>query len=78
MNLASRQPLVDLKRYLNVIRPLLSCIWVWESNTFPPNDLWIILNELELNETFKGDIERVLTLKKKGIDEVSSKPIRSL
>ncbi|WP_175991371.1 DNA polymerase beta superfamily protein [Bacillus sp. Marseille-Q1617] len=78
MNLASRQPLVDLKRYLNVIRPLLSCIWVWESYTFPPNDLWIMLNELELNETFKDNIERVLTLKKKGIVEVSTKTIRSL
>ncbi|MEH7414856.1 nucleotidyltransferase domain-containing protein, partial [Neobacillus drentensis] len=34
------------KRYLNVIRPILACMWIEKHNRFPPNELQQLLEEM--------------------------------
>ncbi|MEL3974234.1 nucleotidyltransferase domain-containing protein [Rossellomorea oryzaecorticis] len=78
MRFVSQQPFTDVKKWLNVIRPVLSCLWIEKFQSSPPNNLSAMLSELELKEAFKEDIEKVLQLKKKGVSEVALNTIPSL
>jgi uncharacterized protein len=78
MKFVSHKPLEDVKKWLNVIRPVLSCLWIEKFQSSPPNNLSTMLSELELKGAFIGGIERVLHLKKKGVSEVVFNTIPSL
>jgi uncharacterized protein len=78
MKFVSQQPLDDVKKWLNVIRPVLSCLWIEKFQSSPPNNLPAMLSELGLKGAFKENIERVLHLKKKGVSEIALNTIPSL
>jgi uncharacterized protein len=78
MEFVSSQSLLAVKKYLNVIRPILSCLWIEKFQSFPPNKICIMWSKLDLNEAFKGDIGKILLLKKEGKNEVALKRFPSL
>lgn len=62
--------LTDVKYHLNVIRPFLSCLWLEQFHSFPPNHICLVMKHLDLENQIKKDIEKVLNMKKQGINEM--------
>jgi uncharacterized protein len=56
----------NLKRYLNVIRPILAAKWIEKNKTFPPIKYSHFLEDLSLDENFKKYINQLLQLKMVG------------
>lgn len=57
-----------LKKYLNVLRPLLACKWLEEKGTLPPVEFECFITELSLEERILAEIKELLIKKKAGIE----------
>ena len=47
---------INSKRYLNVIRPILACMWIERHNRFPPNEVQPLIEALIM----EGEVKREL------------------
>jgi uncharacterized protein len=60
---------MNVKLYLNVIRPLLSAKWLGKYNAFPPNEYYSLLEGLCLEEKFEYQIKQLMNLKMLGVTQ---------
>ncbi|PLS02835.1 nucleotidyltransferase domain-containing protein [Neobacillus cucumis] len=44
------------KQLLNIIRPILACMWIEKQNSFPPNELPFLIKELIREEELKQEL----------------------
>ncbi|MDF2698460.1 MAG: nucleotidyltransferase [Haloplasmataceae bacterium] len=57
---------VNLKRYFNVLRPLLSCMWTEKYISIPPLNFEILVNELVENLEVKNEMNTLIQTKRTG------------
>ncbi len=68
-----QRDLVKTKKYFYVLRPILACDWIKESNTFPPIEFRDLLDSQIKDEKLKAEIEELLKRKMAG-DELKQQP----
>jgi predicted nucleotidyltransferase len=54
---------INSKCYLNVIRPILACIWIEKQNRFPPNEIKQLINQLIKDEEIKQGLMALIERK---------------
>ena len=54
---------VNSKRCLNVIRPILACKWIEKHNSFPPNELSLLIDQVINEEVVKFEIQSLIDRK---------------
>ncbi|WP_064093193.1 nucleotidyltransferase domain-containing protein [Rossellomorea aquimaris] len=64
MNLQKKEDFVEVKKYMNILRPWLACNWIVKFKTFPPNNIYLLLNQVMMNAETRLEIERILKLRK--------------
>lgn len=68
-----QKDLVKTKKYFYVLRPVLACDWIKETNTFPPIEFRKLLDSQVKDEKLKNEIEELLKRKIAG-DELKEQP----
>ncbi len=66
------EPYTQVKDYIYIIRPFLSSLWLLKLRTFPPNKIAAIMQELNLGESLRREIEHILHLKIQGKEQMDS------
>ncbi|MCM3728746.1 nucleotidyltransferase domain-containing protein [Neobacillus cucumis] len=61
---------LNSKRYLNVIRPILACMWIEWHNRFPPNELHLLIKELISEGEVKRELLKLIERKIRQDDHV--------
>lgn len=64
---------VKTKKYFYVLRPVLACDWIKETNTFPPIEFHDLVDSQVKDETIKTEIAGLLKRKMAG-DELKEEP----
>lgn len=57
---------VKTKKYFYVLRPILACEWIRDTNTTAPMEFEKLLNTQVKDESVRWEIEKLLTIKKAG------------
>ncbi|MCI4139676.1 nucleotidyltransferase domain-containing protein, partial [Bacillus vallismortis] len=57
---------VKIKKYINVLRPILACKWIEKHGTIPPMDFTVMMNELVTDSELKAEMETLLERKRSG------------
>jgi hypothetical protein len=65
--------MVRVKKYFYVLRPILACDWIKQTNTMAPMEFEKLLNTQVTDPAVKKDIETLLDRKKAG-DELKVEP----
>ncbi len=54
---------VKIKKYLYVIRPMLSLMWLEDKNSMPPIEFKKLFESIQLDRSIKKEIEKILEIK---------------
>ena len=68
-----QKDIVWVKKYFYVLRPILACSWIEETNTIPPVEFQTLLNTQVSDEKVKSEIQKLLLRKIDG-DELKEEP----
>ena len=68
-----QKDIVWIKKYFYVLRPVLACDWIDRTNTKPPIEFEILLNEQIPESELKTEIQKLLKRKRAG-DELDKEP----
>lgn len=60
---------VNVKRYLNVLRPLLAAKWIEKYMAFPPIEYQFLIEGLSLDDGFEKQIKQLLNFKMFGVKQ---------
>lgn len=69
---------VELKKYLYIIRALLSCMWIEESVSMPPVEFNKLFDASKPDEYFKETVKDILLKKQQGGELGKSKPYKTI
>jgi predicted nucleotidyltransferase len=65
--------LVKIKKYFYVLRPVLACEWIEDTNTFPPMEFQKLVDRQVKNGELRGPIDKLLVRKIAG-EELNEEP----
>ena len=68
-----QRDIVKTKKYFYVLRPILACDWIKNTNTFPPIEFQELVDSQVKDESIKREIEELLKRKIVG-DELKKEP----
>ncbi|MCB9316516.1 MAG: nucleotidyltransferase domain-containing protein [Lewinellaceae bacterium] len=60
--------LVKTKKYFYVLRPILACMWIEQTNTMAPTEFHKLFEAAELGENLKVEIQKLLARKMSGTE----------
>lgn len=64
---------VRVKKYFYVLRPILACDWIWETNTMAPTEFYKLVDSQVKDDLLKAEIQQLLVRKMAG-DELYEEP----
>lgn len=68
-----QRDVIKTKKYFYVLRPILACDWIKETNTFPPTEFQKLIDSQVKDENIKTEIAELLKRKIAG-DELKQEP----
>jgi uncharacterized protein len=69
---------VNIKQYINVLRPILACKWIETQRTFPPNEIHQIMDKLLQEGQLKQEILNLVERKMSGDTEVPLSNVKAI
>jgi predicted nucleotidyltransferase len=64
---------VRVKKYFYVLRPILACEWIKQTNTMAPMEFQVLLNTQVTDKSIKAELEKILERKIAG-EELNEEP----
>jgi uncharacterized protein len=62
---------VKVKKYFNVLRPMIACKWIEENNRFPATNFPLLVKKMITDEQLRDEIEKLIKLKIIGQEYIS-------
>ncbi|MBK8967579.1 MAG: nucleotidyltransferase domain-containing protein [Lewinellaceae bacterium] len=63
-----KMDLVKTKKYFYVLRPVLACMWIEQTNTMAPTEFHVLFESAELDEKLQMEIQKLLARKMSGTE----------
>ena len=64
INIQRKEDNIEVKKYMNILRPWLACEWIVQFHTFPPNNMNVVFKKIMMNEDMRMEVKKILALRK--------------